>query len=188
MNTARAASKWFRRPLASGAGLALLALALVSVPVGADADREQDTDRAQELAASRGIEGVWSITVTLRNCDTGAPLAPPFRSLVTFVAGGTVHESTGALGFAPEQRSEGHGVWRQMDRRLFRQRMIALLRFETPPQPPAPGFLAGWQVVDHLVTLDNHRRLTSEGTTQFFDTAGQLYRSGCSTAVGQRFS
>lgn len=141
----------------------------------------------QEHAASRGIEGVWGVTVTLTNCDTGAPVAPPFRSLVTFAAGGTVHESTGGLGFAPEQRSGGHGVWRQKGRRLFTQRMIALLRFETPPQPPSPGFLAGWQVIDHVVTLVNSQRLTSEGTTQFFDTTGQLYRSGCSTAVGERF-
>jgi len=186
LNTRRAASKWFGSTLASQAGLALT-LVLVSVPVGADAGRAQDTNQVQELAAARGIEGVWGVTVTLTNCDTGTPVAPPFRSLVTFAAGGTVNESTGGLGFAPEQRSEGHGVWRQTARRRFTQRTIALLRFETPPQPPAPGFLAGWQVIDHVVTLVDSRRLTSEGTTQFFDTTGQLYRSGCSTAVGERF-
>lgn len=65
--------------------------------------------------------------------------------------------------------------------------MLAHIRFDTPPQPPSPGFLAGWQVVDHLVTLVDRHHMTSVGTVQFFDTAGEVYRTGCSTAAGIRF-
>jgi hypothetical protein len=188
MKTGRAASKWFRGLMAGHAALALLTLVLVSVPLRAGAGGEEEIGRVHEAARLRGIEGVWRVTVTLRHCETGAVIAPPHQSLVTFTAGGTLHESNGAFGFAPEQRSEGHGVWHQIDRGLFRQRMVAQLRFETPPNPPAPGFLAGWQVVEHLVTLVDRYHFTSEGTNQFFDTAGEVYRSGCSTAAGLRFN
>lgn len=165
---------------ARGAAVALLALALATPALaGGSSDRD--------LTASLKIEGVWGVTVTLRDCATGNPLGLPFQSLLTFEDSGTISESAGALSFAPNQRSEGHGVWKKLGPGVFSQRTIALLRFETAPNPPMPGFLAGWQVIDHVVTMQDQDNFTSGGTGDFYDTQGQLYRSGCSTAVGRRF-
>ena len=55
-----------------------------------------------------------------------------------------------------------------------------------PSKPVSPGFFAGWQTVTHTVTLRGDQ-LTSAGGNEFFKADGTWYRTGCSTAVGQRF-
>jgi hypothetical protein len=65
----------------------------------------------QSAAQAQTVQGVWYVQVTIRDCATGAALAPPVNSLVTFAAGGTLDESVGGGGFAPGQRSDGHGTW-----------------------------------------------------------------------------
>jgi hypothetical protein len=145
------------------------------------------TALAQPPAAA--IQGTWGVLVTLRNCATNAPLGPPFNSLVTFAEGGTISESPGGAAFAPDQRSAGHGVWAHQGGVTFSQRMIALLRFATPPNfPVSPGFQAGWQIITHTVTMSDADHFTSAGNGREYDLNRQLVRTGCSTAVGERFN
>jgi hypothetical protein len=133
------------------------------------------------------LEGTWLVQVTLRVCATGAPLGT-VNSLVTFARGGTMSESVGAGGFESGQRSDGHGDWRHIGGRTYSQRFVVLIRFDTPPNPPtSPGFLAGWQIVTHTLTLVDRDNFSSSGTNEFFDASGNSYRSGCSTAMGWRF-
>lgn len=174
-------TKGSRRMVGALAGIALLGLCLAAPPAHAG------TVSATEAAGAARIVGVWRVTVTLRNCDTDAPLGPPFQSLVTFDRDGHVRETAGTLAFAPNQRTDGHGTWRQTGVGTFRQRTINLVRFTTDPQPPAPGFQAGWQVIDQSVTLVDKDHFSSEGGVMFYDAQGDLYRSGCSTAEGVRF-
>jgi hypothetical protein len=145
-----------------------------------------------------GLEGAWAIQVTLRDCASNAPLGPSFNSLVTFHSGGTLSESAGSLAFAPGQRSPGHGTWSHRGERTFRQRMIALILFDTPPNlpgtpgfnpsmPVSPGFFAGWQTITHTVELSDDKHQTSAGTNKFYKSNGEVYRTGCSTSIGQRF-
>ena len=63
---------------------------------------------AQSSSSSQGLVGAWLVQVTLRNCETGAPMGS-FNSLVSFHRGGTISESPGGTAFAPGQRSAGHG-------------------------------------------------------------------------------
>ena len=144
------------------------------------------------------LTGTWTVQVTLRDCATGAPLGPAFNSLVTFHRGGTLSESPGSLAFAAGQRSAGHGTWTHQRGRTYRQRMVALILFDTPPNlpgtpgfdptaPVGPGFFAGWQTVTHTVRLLDADHFTSFGTNAFYRTNGDLYRSGCSTATAERF-
>jgi hypothetical protein len=133
------------------------------------------------------IEGTWRVQVTLRNCATGAALGT-VNSLVTFAPGGTLSETPGAGGFAPGQRSDGQGYWTHDGGHVYSQRFVALIRFETPANPPtSPGFLAGWQTVTHQVEIIDPNHLSSSGTNAFFDANGTPYRTGCSTALGTRF-
>lgn len=143
------------------------------------------------------LAGAWTLQVTLRNCETNAPMGS-FASIVTFHRGGTLTESTGSLAFEPGQRSEGHGTWTRLGRNTFSQHVIGLLRFESlpnlpgtpqfdPSKPISPGFKAGWQTVEHRVRLTSGDSFESAGATTFFDANGQPYRPGCSTAVGHRF-
>jgi hypothetical protein len=133
------------------------------------------------------IEGTWLVRVTLRNCTTGAALSS-VNSIVTFAPGGTLTETPGATAFEPGQRSDGQGYWSHSGGHTYSQRFVALIRFDTPPSPPtSPGFMAGWQTVTHTVELVDSQDFSSHGANEFFDTNGNSYRSGCSTAVGRRF-
>ena len=156
------------------------------------------TAQSNESAAPTTLVGTWAVEVTLRNCATNAPIGPAFRSLVTFHRGGTLSESAASLSFAVGQRTAGHGTWASAQRHAYDQEMIALILFDTaanlpgtpgfdPTKPVTPGFFAGWQTVSHTVRLVDGDHLESEGTNAFYKANGDLYRSGCSTAVGQRF-
>jgi hypothetical protein len=136
---------------------------------------------------ARAIEGVWSMTLTLRDCATGNALGPPFRTLLTFHSGGTLSESPGTTQFAPGQRSAGHGVWSSTGGQTFTARFVAMIVFDTPPAPPAPGFQAGWLVVGSNFTVVDPTRLTITATAQFFDINRNLYRSACPTGTAERF-
>jgi hypothetical protein len=164
-------------------------VALVGSPVLADSD---------ESTHSAPLVGVWIVQVTIRNCDTNAPLGPAFGSLVTFHEGGTLSEAPGGVAFAPGQRSPGHGTWTRLSAHRYRQSMVALILFDTPANlpgtpgfnpsvPVSPGLRAGWQTVTHTVRLSDADHLTSAGGNEFLDGNGDVYRAGCSTAVAQRF-
>jgi hypothetical protein len=142
--------------------------------------------------------GTWLVQVTVRDCTTNAPLGPAFNSLVTLHEGGTISESAGGAAFRPGQRSPGHGTWTPRTRRTIAQRMVALINFDTPANlpgtpgfdpslPVSPGFFAGWQTVTHTIRFSDADHFASAGTNAFYKASGEVYRTGCSTAVGERF-
>jgi hypothetical protein len=144
-----------------------------------------------------GLEGTWLVQVTLRNCTTNAALAS-FNSIVTFHAGGTISETTSSPGFAVGQRSPGHGQWVPERHHRFSQRMISLINFDTaanlpgtpgfdPSLPVTPGFFAGWATVTHTLRLSDADHVESSGTNAFYKADGTVYRTGCSTALSERF-
>jgi hypothetical protein len=166
-------------------------LAAVLVAAGAGIAQAHDQDGRQRLA------GAWTIQVTLRDCTTSAPVGS-FPSLVSFHEGGTISEVPASAAFAPGQRSPGHGAWTRIGPKTYRQRMSALIAFDTaanlpgtptfnPSAPITPGFFAGWQVVTHTLQLVDADHAVSSGTNQFYKADGTLYRSGCSTAAATRF-
>ena len=140
----------------------------------------------QSAAQGRTVHGVWYVQVTIRDCATGGALAPAVNSLVTFAAGGTLHESVGGGGFAPGQRSDGHGTWTHKGGETYDQRFVSTINFATAPGP-GPGFEAGWMKVQHTVTVIDADRIESAGSNKFYRLNGEVYRTGCSTATGTRF-
>jgi hypothetical protein len=139
------------------------------------------------VAQGKTIEGVWIVQVSQHDCST-QEVRGTFYSLVTFVDGGTMYESPGGVAFAPGQRSTGHGTWTRLGASEFRQRMVAQILFSTPMNPPvSPGFEAGWQVIDQVVTMSDPNHATSAGGARYYRSNGELYRSTCSTAVLERF-
>lgn len=140
----------------------------------------------QRAAKARTVQGVWYVQVTIRDCATGVPLAPAVNSLVTFAAGGTLHESVGGGGFAPGQRSDGHGTWTREGGHTYDQRFVSMINFATAPGP-GPGFEAGWMKVHHTVEAIDPDHIESAGTNRFYRLNGEVYRTGCSTATGTRF-
>lgn len=141
---------------------------------------------AQQSGEARTLNGVWYVQVTIRNCSTGVALAPAVNSLVTFAAGGTLHESVSGGGFAPGQRSDGHGTWAHKGGQTYDQRFVSLIAFTTAPAQ-GPGFEAGWMKVHHTVQMIDADHIESVGSNTFFRLNGEVYRTGCSTATGARF-
>ena len=117
------------KALASGRAAAVVALTGVLLTTAGG--------RTGIASGSReGLEGVWTVEVTPRDCVTNAAAGAPFNSLVSFHDGGTLSESAGGRAFAAGQRSAGHGTWTREGRRTFMQRMIALVVFDTPANLP----------------------------------------------------
>lgn len=159
----------------------MLSLAMVAVTLtGGGAAAQQASSQA------RTVQGVWYVQVTIRDCATGVALAPPVNSLVTFAAGGTVHESVSGGGFAPGQRSNGHGTWTHNGGQTYDQHFVSMINFTTAPGP-GPGFEAGWMKIRHTVEMIDADRIESSGTNSFYRLNGEVYRTGCSTASGRRF-
>jgi hypothetical protein len=148
-------------------------------------------------AQSRSGElvGTWIVQVTLRHCETQAPLHTD-NALITFHRDGTITESARGAAFAPGQRGSGHGAWIHQGAGTYSQKMIALVKFDTPAnlpgtptfdptRPVSPGFFAGWQTVTHTLEFSGND-LVSSGTNTFHKFDGTLYRTGCSTALATR--
>ena len=133
----------------------------------------QSTGRHQ-----RSIEGAWRTTVTIRNCQTGAPITT-FPGLQTFNEGGTLAEI--ATGGPPSSRTPGHGVWSREHGAQNYSFVFMFDRFN------ADGTYAGSQKVRGAVVLEaSGDELTVVATTEIFNPAGQLIATGCSTATATR--
>ena len=140
----------------------------------------------QSQSQARTLQGVWHVQVTIRDCNSGVALAPPVNSLVTFAAGGTLQESVSGGGFAPGQRSDGHGTWTHKGGHTYDQRFVTMINFSTSPGP-GPGFEAGWMKIHHTVEVVDADHIESSGRNTFYRLNGDVYRTGCSTASGRRF-
>ena len=138
---------------------------------------------------ARTLEGSWWVEVTaLTDCVSHVPLMS-FTALLTFAKGGTMTGTTANPAFAIGQRSPDHGVWFwNRAAHTYRASSVALLWFGTAPNFPAtPGFQAGSHRLTQAVDVTDPDHFTSEAVSEFFDVAGNKYREGCATAVGQRF-
>ena len=173
----------FRVSTARGLSLAAITLSIGIACVGSAAGVASAQSSSSQ---ARTVEGVWQVQVTVKNCSTGVALAPPVNSLVTFAAGGTVRESVSGGGFAPGQRSDGHGTWAHIGGQSYDQRFVTMISFSTPPGP-GPGFEAGWMKINHTVEVIDADHIESAGTNTFYRLNGEIYRTGCSTATGTRF-
>jgi hypothetical protein len=93
--------------LAAGAGL-LLSVGRVAAAHSEDGDRD-----------GRTVQGTWAVSGTRQECPNGTAIAPPFKSSLTFDAGGTMTETTDNPMFFPAVRGPGHGVWDHTGRHTY---------------------------------------------------------------------
>jgi hypothetical protein len=128
------------------------------------------------------LQGTWRVTVTLHNCQTGAPLVS-FPSLLTFASGHTLIEVTSSPAFLPGQRTPGLGVWSRTDEHTFRAVSDAFILFPSVATPP--GFKRGVQRITQTIEV-NGDDLAATASNQFFDTNGVQYDAGCATVVAHR--
>jgi hypothetical protein len=161
----------------SVATLALLSLLTSTIAFGESRGARVDEPDGQSRSHAKRLEGTWLTQVTIRDCHTG-DVVREFPALNTFAPGGTLIDTTAAVG--PALRSPGHGVWAQTGRRRFRAFSLAFL-FN-----PA-NLWTGTQTVTQAIEIgDDPDELTSTATSQIFDTNRNLLNTFCSTAVARR--
>jgi hypothetical protein len=129
------------------------------------------------------LTGLWLVTVTLTNCDTGEPLPFPgatVEAMALFERDGTMHDTNE---FSPLTRSSGFGIWKHLEESKYRFafRFFAFDATGTIPIGPV--------VVRHrLVLSENGNRYRSKGTGEFYDVDGNLVSEVCSTSTATRFN
>jgi hypothetical protein len=124
------------------------------------------------------IAGAWETEVTIRNCQHGAVLAPPFAALNTFHWGGTLSEM--GTRASPATRGSGHGTWRRTGRDTFVSSFM-FHRFD------ANGFFTGSQRVQRIAKVAaDSQSFTAEATLVIVDAQGVLIARGCATETGTR--
>jgi hypothetical protein len=174
-----------------GAALAILLLAIsAQIWVSAqDINNEQTNNKhTQENSFGQNddekIVGTWDVQVTIRNCQTGAPIRT-FPSLTTFMSGGTLIDSTS--GIPQALKTPGHGVWNQE----FGNYRFSVKSFSFD----ANGNYTGYTIIRHQVNLIFRRfarlqeveEYESSGTAQVYAPNGNLVFNGCSTTTATRF-
>jgi len=127
---------------------------------------------------ARQLQGTWRVQITLRNCQTGDALGPPFPAMATFAAGGTVTTSDGGL--SPLVRGAGHGVWQRMGGHAFEALTEAFLF--TPA-----GALSGTQRLRQSLEIGwDADEFNATVSAEILDLKGTVRATGCATSVGRR--
>ena len=124
------------------------------------------------------LQGTWDNQVTIIDCQTGNPITT-FQSLIVFMAGGTLTETTS--GTAPALRTPGEGVWHHTTDNNYAFR-FKHFRFNTQ------NVLTGWNIIQAEVSLDAAgNAYTSSATVEVYDPNGVLLATACATSVSTRF-
>jgi hypothetical protein len=131
-----------------------------------------------------GLNGVWRVTITPRNCATGGPTPiPPFEALFTFHRDGTmsawVQNSTITV-----TRSPSHGLWRREHGWNDYSFKFVHLRYNL-----ATGVFLGKQESSATLELGHDGdEFTTDSSTTVFDASGNPAVPTCANGVGVRFA
>ena len=129
-----------------------------------------------EGRGSRAIEGTWNVLVTIRNCETGAPVAT-FKAMNIFIQGGSVIDTNAA---PTATRGPGFGSWEFVGDHDFR----STLRFYIYNPD---GSFAGVRRLAQVYSMgaDNNSWESTVAIT-VFDAAGNMIATACGTAIASR--
>ena len=158
-----------KRFVASGRALALVLASMMVMGSGLAA-------RAQ---SANGLEGTWHVQVTVRDCQTGAPLRPTFPALFAFAKGGTVTDTT--AGQPPALFTPGFGVWQHTTGHSYSAVSEAFVF------SPAGAWIQTHRLTRAIQVSNDGDQLTDTVALEIFDTNGNLIVTGCATSVGSRF-
>ena len=159
-------------------GLLLIIGSVQLFASGQELKSESSPDSIENFSVKRSIVGTWQTSVTARNCQTGAPVAPAFPGLLTFNQGGTLSGTSTAV-------TSVYGVWQRENGLQQYSFAFISLRYN------ANGMFIGTQKVRQTATFGgigaSGNEFTTTGTSEVFDADGNLIATGCATSTGTRF-
>jgi len=167
-------SRNLKRFALSGGTAALVLACLLFSGSGSTVRAHSEGDESQN-----GLQGTWHLQVTVRDCQTGQPLRPPFPGLITFAKGGTLTLTT--AGQLPSLFTAGLGVWRHIDDHTY-SAVSEQFVFS-----PAGAFIQVHRLTRNIEIGNNRDEFTDTVKLQIFDTAGNPIATGCATSTATRF-
>jgi len=159
--------------------IAVFAAAAIQTSISAQG-KADEASLSMEQSADR-IVGAWETTVTPVDCNTGQQVAPSFYGVSTYNEGGTLAEF-GANPTTP-YRTPGHGIWSSQG-----GRGIYKMKFSFLPLTPAGAPIGRMRVTQTLELPRFSDVLTSYGSFELSNLAGNVIATGCSTAVATRLN
>jgi hypothetical protein len=123
------------------------------------------------------MEGTWDVQVTLRNCQTGAPVKTA-RTLSTFSNAGTLVET--GTDDTPVRLSSGQGTWRHIGERHYIT-VSRFFRFD-----PNGAYAEIQKITRRLELSDDGKEFLATTCVEVFDKSDSLIETGCATERGKR--
>jgi hypothetical protein len=133
--------------------------------------QQRDRDRAKD-----SIEGTWEVSVTVKNCQTGA-LIRIVRSLQMFIGDGSFTETANTAA-----RGSSLGAWRHTEAQNYDDKFW-FFRYK-----PDGTFASLAKGVDHITVNSDGNEFDSYGTVQDFDANNMLISTGCVTHTAKRLT
>ncbi len=123
----------------------------------------------------KSLEGVWSVSVTVTNCQTGAPIRT-VASLQQFRHDGSMIETANTAA-----RGISEGVWGRADNHTVAAQYW-FYRYK------ADGTFASRASITDKILLGSDGQFTSAGVVNDYDASGALLTTGCFTHTATRLS
>jgi len=123
----------------------------------------------------KGIEGIWSVSVTVVNCQTAAPIRT-VASLQQFRSGGTMVETANTA-----SRGISEGVWNDVGDDTI---SASYWFYRYNPD----GTFASRATVTDKIDLGAPGHFTSIGVVTDYDANGNLLTTGCFTHTANRLA
>ena len=163
-------------------GIALAIMTALTMTGSTVSGKAIQDKQVSATVSEKTIEGVWRTVVTLRNCQTGDPVAPSFQGVFTFHEGGTMSEFGVGPGSTPALRSPGHGLWRRAHGWQEYEFTFFHYRYN------ASGALLGTQKIVATLQLGaSGDEFTAVSASQTLDPDDNVLGNFCATSVGTRF-
>jgi hypothetical protein len=139
------------------------------------------SEEAEGAGHVRSLVGTWELQVSPVDCETGAPLAPPFLSLQNYAAGGTMMEEGSVVGPPPVfMRSSGQGLWKREGGNSFRA-FFKIYRFDASAAPLDRSYVELF-----LEIGEDPNELVGSGVNTTVALDGTELGTICSTSTGRR--
>lgn len=116
---------------------------------------------------ANSIEGVWNVTVTVTNCQTGAPIRV-VRAIQGFSHDGTFSETASTY-----LRGSSVGIWNHDGGQTYNS-TYWFFRYT-----PTGAFSSFAYALNSETLADDGNHFTASGTIQDFDATGNLISTGC---------
>jgi len=133
----------------------------------------QTTLSAQD---THSLAGVWDVSVTVTNCQTGA-LIRTVRSLQMFSRDGSLTETANTF-----LRGSSVGVWNHAGEQMYDERFW-FFRYK-----PDGTFASIAKAIDMVTLSQDGDQFNASGTIQDFDANNVLISTGCVTHSAKRLS